>query len=444
MVTSARDPLRVPAQFWQRDDVAVALEQRDIGRLFRLLRQYCGASQTRIGTAVGMTQSTVSLIVNRSQPVIAIAVLVRIADGLRLPDEARMRLGLAPKEVDSVRRRTALSFGMMAALSPATLTTVLHESAAEAMEFTRRRAMSSVGAGTLDHLEAVATELDDASHRRPASELFPVARAYRQCVEQLINGKHTLAEARELYVRAANLSELLSTLAHDLGSRLAAEAYAIDSYRHAELAGQDEACAWASGVLASWSAYAGQPDKAIAAAERGLSKAPRHRPIAAQLHAKAARGYALQGNQLACTERLVEAKSLCERLPDESPRRFTKESLARTSYMVAKYAADCHNRLGNYQAAEREARDGLAVEAWSPGDADVNRIELGIALINLGAPDEAVEHGKQALTQPRFLGGLLPRARQLDSALMSRYPTESCAQDFHEQYRLLASRALTN
>ena len=232
MVTSARDPLRVPAQFWQRDDVSLALEERNIAGLFRLLRQYCGASQTRIGTAVGMTQSTVSLIVNRSKPVIAIAVLERIANGLDMPDDCRMRLGLAPKEVDSVRRRTALGIGLMAALSPSTVTAVLRESAAEALELTRDRTASAVGAGTLDHLAAVAAELYQAYSQRPPTELFPIARAYRQRVAQLIDGRHTLKEARQLYVHAADLSDLLSDLAHDLGSPLTAEAYAIDSYRH--------------------------------------------------------------------------------------------------------------------------------------------------------------------------------------------------------------------
>jgi transcriptional regulator with XRE-family HTH domain len=96
MPTSGRDPLKVPAQFWQRPDVTEALQTRDIARLFRLLRQHCGASQTRIGTAVGMTQSTVSLIVSHNKPVTTIAVLERIADGLAMPDECRMRLGLAP------------------------------------------------------------------------------------------------------------------------------------------------------------------------------------------------------------------------------------------------------------------------------------------------------------------------------------------------------------
>ena len=58
----------------------------------------------------------------------------------------------------------------------------------------------------------------------------PHCRFYRQRVEQFINGKHTLAEARELYVRAAHLSYLLSDLASDLNAHLAAEAWAIDSY----------------------------------------------------------------------------------------------------------------------------------------------------------------------------------------------------------------------
>ena len=68
MPTSGRDPLKVPVQFWQRPDVTEALEASDIARLFRLLQRYCGASQTRIGTAVGMTQSTVSIIVSRNKP----------------------------------------------------------------------------------------------------------------------------------------------------------------------------------------------------------------------------------------------------------------------------------------------------------------------------------------------------------------------------------------
>jgi hypothetical protein len=55
-----------------------------------------------------------------------------------------------------------------------------------------------------------------------------------------------LAEARELYVHGAYLSRILADLALDLGSRLTARAFAIDSYRLASDAGHDELCAWAA------------------------------------------------------------------------------------------------------------------------------------------------------------------------------------------------------
>jgi hypothetical protein len=164
----------------------------------RSIRPINFITAVRVDRGDHVTQSTVSLIVARGKPVTMLTVFERIADGLDMPDAARMRLGLAPKEVDAVRRRTALGTSLIA-LSPATLTAVLRESAAEAMDFTRQRTTtSSVGAGTLDHLEAVIIDLDRSYNWRPASELFPVARFYRQRVEQFINGKHTLAEAREL------------------------------------------------------------------------------------------------------------------------------------------------------------------------------------------------------------------------------------------------------
>jgi tetratricopeptide (TPR) repeat protein len=93
------DPIQIPDGFWDRDTVLAALDSRDIGALFRLLRQHTGASQTRIGIAVGMPQSQVSVIMScgpRRRQVIAHEVFARIADGLQMPDRARQRLGLAP------------------------------------------------------------------------------------------------------------------------------------------------------------------------------------------------------------------------------------------------------------------------------------------------------------------------------------------------------------
>ena len=67
--------------------------------MFRLARQWAGASQQRLAAATGLPQSRVCALMNdRSGPVARIEVLQRIADGLDLPDAARMDLGLAPRQ----------------------------------------------------------------------------------------------------------------------------------------------------------------------------------------------------------------------------------------------------------------------------------------------------------------------------------------------------------
>jgi hypothetical protein len=450
MASSACDPLRIPAGFWRRDDVGNALDHRDIGALFRLLTRNTGASQTRIGTATGMPQGTVCLILNDKRVVSAIDVLERIADGLALPDEARLRLGLAPRggllgltgsgTEDTAKRRTALNLGLVAAVSPETLTSVLRDSAGKAMEFTRGTAVSSVGAGTLDHLEAVVTDLDRSHCVQPPGELFVVARAYRRRVNQLIHGRHTLQEQRELYVYAAWLSELLAWHAHDLGFPLAAEAYAIDCYQHADQAGHGVLCAWATDAMASIALYANRPGKAVLAAQKGIGQIPGQHPLAVTLRTQAARAYARQGQRTECAELLAEAQELHEKLPAKPSRRFLVDNGIIASRAVNAHPASSYIWLADYQQAETHARAAIAwQESAAPADRSptgeaVARIDLGIALAHLGSLDEATAHGSQALSSVRVVDSVLSRAGELDKALMTCFPHEVIAQSFHEQY----------
>jgi hypothetical protein len=90
------DPITVPASLWQRPEMTAALRSRDVQRLFRLLRQYAGASQTRLAIACGLTQGKVSAIMRGNHRVTAFEVFERIADGLEMPSAARLALGLAP------------------------------------------------------------------------------------------------------------------------------------------------------------------------------------------------------------------------------------------------------------------------------------------------------------------------------------------------------------
>ncbi len=96
MPRSANDLIDIPATLWQRPAMIEALKRREIGRVFELVSQYTGASQTKIGIACLLSQGKVSDIVRGVQHVKELEVFERIADGLRMPAAARITLGLAP------------------------------------------------------------------------------------------------------------------------------------------------------------------------------------------------------------------------------------------------------------------------------------------------------------------------------------------------------------
>jgi transcriptional regulator with XRE-family HTH domain len=88
-------PIELPDWAWERAEVRQALRARNMGAVFRHVQQYAGASQSRIAAAAGMTQARVNEIINGRREVSRLDVYERIADGLRMPDDARHLLGLA-------------------------------------------------------------------------------------------------------------------------------------------------------------------------------------------------------------------------------------------------------------------------------------------------------------------------------------------------------------
>ncbi|HMA46832.1 MAG TPA: hypothetical protein VKP11_06500, partial [Frankiaceae bacterium] len=94
------DPSRfsIPGDFWSRPPVVHALTRRDGGALFALVQKYAGASQSGISMRVGcMSQPDVSRIMSGKRMVTDLAIFESVADGLDMPDAARVALGLAPR-----------------------------------------------------------------------------------------------------------------------------------------------------------------------------------------------------------------------------------------------------------------------------------------------------------------------------------------------------------
>jgi len=89
-------PIHIPEWAWRSDETRQVLSARDVAGILHLAQQYAGASQHRIANATGILQGRVSEILKGSRQVTALEVFERIADGLNMPDHARVVLGLAP------------------------------------------------------------------------------------------------------------------------------------------------------------------------------------------------------------------------------------------------------------------------------------------------------------------------------------------------------------
>src|SRR5579872_3098378 len=95
-MTQRYAPPDIPARAWQAHEVRSALRNRDVSALLRLIQGHTGTSQARIATATGIGQGRLNEIFNGHRKVVHIDVMERLADGLAMPDDARVLFGLAP------------------------------------------------------------------------------------------------------------------------------------------------------------------------------------------------------------------------------------------------------------------------------------------------------------------------------------------------------------
>jgi DNA-binding XRE family transcriptional regulator len=85
----------VPDGLWDSPAARDALARREMGAVFRHFRRYTGASQTTLGSLIGLAQSDVSDIERGVRQVTSLDVTMRIAEGLHIPVHL---LGLVPAQ----------------------------------------------------------------------------------------------------------------------------------------------------------------------------------------------------------------------------------------------------------------------------------------------------------------------------------------------------------
>jgi hypothetical protein len=119
--------------------------------------------------------------------------------------------------------------------------------------------------------------------------------------------------------------------------------------------------------------------------------------------------------------------------------RFGTDTRVQADHAVVGFPASSYIWLGDFPQAKRHAEQAVALhEAFPAASRDLGReaiarIDLGIALAELGEADEAVGQGRVALAS-RPVGTVRGRAADLDALLSRRYPGLPVVREFHEQY----------
>jgi len=297
MVSSSLDPLSIPEGLWGHGDFRSALDRRDIASLFRLVRQHTGASQTRIGIATGLAQGTVCLIMKGGRLVTAIDVLERIAGGLAMPDEARLRLGLAPR-VSAPRPESASSrilTNSVPSLGDAQSELAaaafysndaadrlgdqpsvggvgprLAAAADESTRFLGWAEVSSIGDLTIEQMHDEVRRVARNYLKLPMVSLFERTRFLRDRAFAQLSCNRRPSQGRDLYSIAGWSLTLLAWMSTDLGYPAAAEEHLRAAWLCAENAGEDHLQAWVRGTQHTAARWQNDFVKAGEYAEDGL------------------------------------------------------------------------------------------------------------------------------------------------------------------------------
>ncbi|WP_234334205.1 XRE family transcriptional regulator [Streptomyces sp. NRRL B-1347] len=350
-------------------------------------------------------------------------------------------------EVAETKRRDAVKLAGLALTAPATAAQILEAAAAEAMEFTRQAEATSLGSGTLDHLDLAVTEFHRAYSLKPPDKVFEAALDYRRKVDRFLKDDHTHRQERDLRAYAGWLSELLAWLAHDLGNAGTGLAFATDAFVQGQQAGHGQLCAWAMDAASSINLYEQRPVKAREAALAGLSEAPAGHPLTVRLHAQAARAAAADGDSEGFTAAFHAAEDAYRALPSRPPSCFGLDTAPLADYALTSYPATAFIWLGEAEQARDAAEHALHIyesapeASRSPSREAIARIDLALAHAQLGSPDDAVALGHQALGSARVVDSVRNRAADLTACLTRRYPRQSAVQGLRERLAALDAAA---
>jgi len=351
-------------------------------------------SQIRIGTAVGLAQVRVSLIARDRQAVTSTAVLTRIADGLGMPEHARICLGIAPRQ---------------AAPPPATRAAQADD-ADQAAELLRRISSARyLDASVIQLLqeETNAIRLLDRRLGAPA-----VAAKLEAHIGQLQDGLHhclTPSRRAKIALVLADAAALAGWQAIDTGRLAAAWNHFETATAAAREAGDNSLLAFAAGEQAYVLLDLGQPTQALEKV-----RAVHHRADSGIPHLLRGWLYAAEAEMAAVDRQQEACRASLDRAADEISRPLATDTLpylALDSGHLARWRGNCLVHFGD-TATIADLTTALASMDGTFTRAEAGlRCDLAAALHAKGERDVAREHLRRATELAKISGSARQRRR---------------------------------
>ncbi|WP_051158418.1 hypothetical protein [Nocardia carnea] len=313
--------LTVPASVWNLQEMRHALSQRDVATVLSLVKTHHvpRLTQSRLALELGIDPAILSLIVNRKRAVTALTVLERIAACLRMPDPARMALGLAPINLGPELTVTSDVWrhgGPVIGSAHFKEATIMAAAESESYHFIQRTEASNVGPQTIDQLYGSVRNIVTRYPSRQVAPSFLDASLLRGEVFTLLKGQQHLGFRRDLYVFAAALSGVLANAAFDLGYFPVAETHARSALAAADEAGHNGLRTWVKGTQALIAYWDGRYRDAAQAAAAGWAVVPESGTARVRAAAIEARARARMGDPRGAEEALRRAEQAREAITD--------------------------------------------------------------------------------------------------------------------------------
>jgi tetratricopeptide (TPR) repeat protein len=316
---------------------------------------------------------------------------------------------------------------------------VIAMAAGRARDFLARIEVSNVGQGTLDQLVDDVRRLVQVYQQLAPELLLPEIADTQERAFTLLEGRQRPDQARDLYLLAGITSGLMAKASHDLGSPHEALGQARTAHACADNAGHDGLRAWARGLQALITYWAGRPADSVRYAELGAEAAERTRGTAAVwLLSGKARALSALGRLDDAHAAIDQATELRDRVqPDELDELGGLCTFSRPRQLY--YAADALAWGGGPEAhhTERLAMEALAAYDEAPaaerafGDEAGTRCDLAVARVFSGEIDGAAEAIAPVLALPaaQRINGIVTSAEHVQRALLQVESASSVVAD---------------